>query len=248
MKPKSLRRDIPLSILVDLLIQIVFVMTILWVIAETQAAEQKAEQKENDSEIKRYIGDINKLKAEITKLKAEINVLNEKLKLVGEGKDSFFELMASIKKENESLQIQLTEKEGEIEKLKIRAGLPSCFDRDINEISSLKYYAVAGSGLILVKPGPDYDNFLNFVSDRFFLPKSPMDIKALSQFNKNIAELVEPKNCKLRVRFFAVTGESEIWGKKRQNVASFFYTNTTFIYEPQKKSYIQDVERMLNKP
>ena len=106
MKPKSLRRDIPLSILVDLLIQIVFVMTILWVVTGIESSEKD----DIIADLESLPGEANELKKEIVRLKAEIKVLKEKLDRASSGKES---LLATI----EELEKEIEEKSNQIAKL-----------------------------------------------------------------------------------------------------------------------------------
>ena len=65
-----------------MLIQIVFVMTILWVVTGIESSEKD----DIIADLESLPGEANELKKEIVRLKAEIKVLKEKLDRASSGK------------------------------------------------------------------------------------------------------------------------------------------------------------------
>lgn len=251
MKHKSLRRDIPLSILVDLLIQIVFVMTILWVITGIESAEKDDEIAKKDdviADLKGLPGEANRLKDEILKLKAQIKVLDEKLSQAGSGQNS---LLAKIEK----LKKEIEKKGDQIAKL-IRGGARTCFGRDAdnNHVATFYFYVSNLSdeieeierktteflvrrkkirnldkrALFRIHEWKDYEKFNSpsFLKNiTVEIPDRWINTEEFNEFNLRVSKVARENNCKLRVRILGLDSQQDIWDTHRDKLFSkkYFY-------------------------
>ena len=233
---RKLRRDLLPTTFIELLIQIVFIIAILYVLAGMDKDKDDfAAQKQE------YLGQIDVLEAEITRLEAKIAELEEENIDLKDEIQRLKEENIALRDEIQRLNDLITSQMVEIGKLKVRAGLPSCFDRDIVEEGAILFFMIPESGLVVAKPGPDYEKLVELFPS-LELPVSPMNLKEITSFGKSIADKVKSEECKLRVRVLGLAEQYSIYLNKRQRLTRFFRVNQS-LYGKRKE--LLEVKRII---
>jgi hypothetical protein len=192
---RTLRRDLPLTILIDLLVQIVFIVIILWAFdLGTLEAMDQGEKKLSYEDLKR---ENEELRLENTALKDEVQELKSRVAQL-EKKSS------QQKKEIDDLRSEAKLKEKKISEYEQRLGRkgePDCFGSDLTGSPVLVFRWVSGNE-VDVRQGA---NFLE-ADKAIGFPKSIFGIRKADQLPGELASITSfglKNNCKVRLQFEA---------------------------------------------
>lgn len=213
---RVLKRDLPLTILVDLLLQVLFVITIMWLVSANSLEEF---QGRNGS------FSVEELNA---KLK-ELELANAALKAENKKLISDFEKYREELEERKAYIAKLNANIGE-EKLKIlmlRSGVPDCFNGEKKNVSAIVVQWKSDSSVQVLK-GSDFESLASSInnSQAFLGEFDPSQL--LSKLSPLISHQ-NSNNCKVRVRFIAPNDVPPArWDSLRSNLLRVFRTDTAF--------------------
>jgi len=192
---RTLRRDLPLTILIDLLVQIVFIVIILWAFdLGTLEAMDQGEKKLSYEDLKR---ENEELRLENAALKDEVRDLKSRVALL-EKKNS------QQKKEIEELRSEAKLKDKKISEYEQRFGRkgePDCFGSDLTGSPVIVFRWVSGNE-VDVRQG---SNFLE-ADKAIGFTKSIFGIRSVNQLASELGPITSfglKNNCKVRLLFLA---------------------------------------------
>lgn len=275
MDEKNLKRDIPLTILVDLLITIVFIVTILYVVAGMESDEKLEKQKQSFAgQIKELEKENASLKKEIEGLRDELAKLKEKLENVDKGKFELLEIIkqlteenVQLKEENELLKKTIAELKNENKKLSIRAGVPACFGRDArgNHVPTFEYIVrpiddeidpedqeqlsdLRNASEFKIVKREDFSKFqTDFIQpDEFNVPDGWIDLTEFREFNQKISKIGKSQEPQCRLRVL-VSGLKTEYIVWGDHRDSLFDDQLYFLHVNQSKKLRDTYEKYLNK-
>jgi hypothetical protein len=192
---RTLRRDLPLTILIDLLVQIVFIVIILWAFdLGTLEAMDQGEKKLSYEDLKR---ENEELRLENTALKNEVQELKSRVaqleKMGSQQEKKIGELLSEAKLKDKKIS--------EYEQRFGRKGEPDCFGSDLSGAPILVFRWISGND-VEVRQGPNFleaDKAIGFAKSIFGIRKAdqlPSEFASITSFGlKN--------NCKVRLQFEA---------------------------------------------
>ena len=212
---RVLKRDLPLSILVDLLLQILFAITLLWlssiyVIENIKGRPGKVSVEELNAKIK-------EMEKELVLLKEENRKLLNNYKNLTIEKNNLNEYVNSLKAKLG---------EDKIQKL-LRAGSPDCFNGGKNNSPIILIQWKSESDVIISR-GSDFESALKISKSISTLIGSHSSSEIVSVLSILVPYQNE-NNCKIRLRFIAPSDVAPAqWNSLRSQLISIFRTDTSF--------------------
>lgn len=213
---RVLKRDLPLTILVDLLLQVLFVVTIMWLVSansleEFQGRNGSFSVEELNAKLKELELANAALKAENQKLISDIEKYREELE---ERKAYIAKLNANIGEEK-------------LKMLLLRSGLPDCFNGEKKNVSAIVVQWKSDSSVQVLR-GSDFDSLASSINNS----QSLLGEFDPSQLLSKLSPLINHQNsnnCKVRVRFIAPKDAPPArWDLLRTNLLRVFRTDTAF--------------------
>jgi hypothetical protein len=220
---RTLKRDLPLTILIDLLVQIVFIVIILWAFdLGTLEAMDQGEKKLSYEDLKRENEELRlenlALKKQVQELKSRITHLEK--------------IGSQQKKEIEELRSEANLKDkkiAEYEQRFGRKGEPDCFGSDLTGSPVLVFRWVSGND-VEVRPGSNFveaDKAVGFSKSIFGVRKAdqlPYELASITNFAlKN--------NCKVRLQFEPpVNVPATFWLSARDSIKAIKGTRVNIVF------------------
>jgi hypothetical protein len=194
---RTLKRDLPLTILVDLLVQIVFIVIILWAFdLGTLEAMEEGSKRLSYEDLKR---ENSELRLENKALRSEIQVLSEKLK------------------ELEKVSARQKEKIDQYEQKFGRKGEPDCFGSDLTAAPVLSFRWISGNQ-VEVKQGANFkeaEKAINISNSVFGMRNADQLAGELWGISKYSAD----NKCKVRLTFEApINLPASVWLSTRDSL------------------------------
>jgi len=220
---RVLKRDMPLSILVDLLLQILFAITIMWLITASVLEEVNGKSGKVS---------VEELNAKISELESELRILKEENKMLKLEINRIKFENDKIKLENErflSERTKLEEKLGKdkLQLLLLRSGVPDCFNGEKKNTAAILVNWNSEKE-VLVSRGPDFDAVSVALTDAQSILGS-YDPAQISSRLSPLLSYQKTNNCKVRIRFYAPNDvPPSKWRNLRSQLISNFRTDTDF--------------------